>query len=169
MKFSKGNTRFVVLTKTKAYKIARIRPVAFLGRIFMLCLNSTEKRKKFTQKYGSFPLCVWKYVMAGMYANLNECIYSSSFCDDRRVMHTQRLYHGLIVVQDRGTPVTDKELQEENPFYPVLPVCVGTEGSQTFLQTRQFVRNENGSIVLVDYGYQQTCSVLRETYQPISG
>lgn len=65
LQFALGATRVVVLTKTRAYKIGRIRPIKFLGKVVLVMLsarhyeslhmNTTSKR---LERFGGICLLV---------------------------------------------------------------------------------------------------------------
>ena len=160
MQIKCGKTRIVFLIKDQAIKIGKVRPIRLFVRMVAFPFTSQRNHDRFYARYGStLPRAVWRYLIAGLFANRNEYEYYQA-CRDCRVMPTVRKFlGGWVVIQHRGTAVSALELGLGNPF-DVL------ETNPEFLERNQpwqFCRNSGGQIVLVDYGRRETCQALETT------
>ena len=156
MKLTYGNTRLVLLTRKRAIKFARIRPLRCLFRI-VLSPFSVKVRERALSKYGDdlFQRII-NDLFAGIIANRNEYRYSNNF-NDKRIMPTlKQFWYGLVVVQSRGLPVSSVEMNKIQLFYGyTIEPHADTTDPCDFCRKRK-----GGKILLIDYGREQTCRAL---------
>jgi hypothetical protein len=99
---------------------------------------------------------IYHYLFGGITCNQNEYAYYQR-TNDLRVMPTRQIFFaGWLIVQDRGSKVSEKEMLDEYPFDPDVLLRDEVDANTT----EQFARHRNGSILLVDYGTSQTCRML---------
>ena len=163
MHFIKGGTRYVFLVGAHAIKVGRIQPFCVISKVISLAF-SRRRRKKFATDYSMlFFTAVLRYIAVGIWTNQNEFAYFQSHSDPRVMPCRALLLGGLILIQKRGTPVTDQELEASSPFSSeMMRVEKADLGS-----SRQYARTETGVIKLIDYGSLITQKVLR-THTPSS-
>lgn len=156
MRIALGSTRLVLLTKDKAIKIGRLRPLRLISRIFVLPF-SQRRRERFFEKYGS---TLWRAVLndlcAGLYANRGEYEYYQKSQDPRVIPTLRSIFHGWIVVQTRGEAVSETEMRTwrytREERYAL---------DRELAKAVQFCRHpQSGRIVLVDYGRPETRAFL---------
>lgn len=155
VRFALGCTRFVILTRRFAIKIARprlIRPLLQLWRHTV----SGEVRTKL-QRFDHNPMLGGlKYVTAGIQANLAEWkIYTDHASDI--LAPTLWTFYGIVNVQVRGEAVAQHEI-ESHYLYGALH-ALPIENNDV-LHAKQFCRIK-GKVVLADYGRSDLVSVLR--------
>ena len=159
MRIKLGTNRFVILTMTKAIRIARIRPVRFILRMITFPFTSKSNHEQYYRKYGtSFLASIIRYIFFGIYANRFEYKYSNDYPTDDRIVHTEKLYAwGMIAIQTRGEEVSPETFKELNPFKKYI-----TNRFQEVHGYWNFCMI-NGKLLLVDYGNFETCSFLKES------
>jgi hypothetical protein len=154
-----GNTRFVILSGTRAIKIARPRPLFALSRIWQI-ISQPERREHFRERYAkSSPHSVWRDFWIGVGINRNEYDYYQR-SHDPRVMPTEHLLlSGFIIIQLRGEPIVDIDLIEPPHHDEKFQ-----EEIREIFSIRQYQRNpKTGCVVLVDYGRPRLIEFLEET------
>ena len=112
MKVCSGATRVVLVTKNRAYKIARIRILWVVRRFLRAILDKSSlarakkrylHRKAFTFAYAFFP---------GIFANRAEYAVWKKFGSRHYNPVSHRYLWGFIIVQPRAEPVTEFEIME---------------------------------------------------------
>ena len=151
MVFEYGSTRFVFLLGRKAFKFARISLIRLLARILLFPFLGHLWKAPMGQ-------ALYHYLLGGIICNQNEYLYYQR-TKDVRVMPTRRMFFwGWLVVQDRGAPVSQKEMLFEYPFGRDLLLRDEIDANTA----KQFARHRNGRVLLVDYGTLRTCSTLED-------
>lgn len=151
MNFEYGSTRFVFLLGTRAFKFGRVSLIRFVARILLFPFLGHQWK-------APMGWALRHYLVGGIVCNQIEYDYYSR-TRDLRVMPTRQIFFsGWLIIQDRGTPISEEEMLHEYPFDPVI-LFQGEIDANT---AKQFARHRDGNILLVDYGTSQTCSMLEE-------
>jgi hypothetical protein len=152
-----GSTRLVVLVGDKAVKIAKIRlrdPFRRLLGFFFF----QRTRRDLLSKYSHAPIkCVGNRIFIGIAANRNEYRYYTSTKDSRVMPVQKQLFGGLVIIQERGLPVTPDEFMKD---------CLSISGDEIHDMTgiHQFCRRfGTRQIVLIDFGNEETTKFLVAT------
>jgi len=145
-----GGTRFVFMTESHAYKIARVRPLKFLVRLLKTCFSKSS-RERYRLIYGFNFSGHWHYVFAGYYANKREAGYT--VMDDRVSRVVKVLFRGLVVVQQRAEFIT----HHEKPAWMPIP---GTRFPRDYGVL-------NSQVVLIDLGDSATIAALRSSFKSV--
>jgi len=151
MVFEYGSTRFVFLVGKRAFKFARISLVRFVGRILLFPFLGHRWKASMSQ-------ALYHYILGGITCNQNEYAYYER-THDVRVMPTRQIFFwGWLIVQDRGAPVSQREMLFEYPFGRDLLLRDEIDMNTA----KQFARHRNGRVLLVDYGTLQACGALED-------
>lgn len=151
-----GCTRIVILTEKCAIKIARF-PFVHLVQKGMAFIFSPGKRSVLNEKHGNMPITAFKNrVFAGVKANRNEYRYSASHDDPRVMPVVKQLFGGLVIIQQKGTPVSPREIDKEG---------LAIAGQDHELERAdQFCRNPaTRQVVIIDFGEESTIKLLEST------
>lgn len=152
-----GSTRFVLLTRKHAIKIARIRPARFISRLLPLLL-SKNNLDHFLLKYGpGFGNAIKRDIFAGVYSNRNEYEYYQKYQDSRCAPTENLLFAGLIVTQPRGADVF---------FLEDIGIPAFVNGQKTEADSVDQFKRIGNNVLLVDYGRASTVIALRSTITP---
>lgn len=158
MEIRQGATRVVILTGDNAIKIAKIRFLHFLGRVMALIFSRNE-RKGLVERHGKAPLRGIKNgIFPGRAANLNEYRYYMASKDPRVMPVLKKMLWGLVVIQQKGIPVSPAELAGNYPFQ------TAEKDTCDLARAEQFCRRTGDlKIVLVDFGMESTVEFLQAT------
>jgi hypothetical protein len=156
----RGGTRIVILTKHRAYKIARIRPLRLFCRLLVLPFQAKRKHIGFAARYGPFPVSLWNYVIIGLIANRNEFEYWQETRDPRVAPVIGKVLGGIVIWQTVGESVTLSELRRNDPFAS-FPVDARKEFHDDMVHQYAKV---NGQVVLIDFGENHTRRTLKKTF-----
>lgn len=157
MKIRLGTTRVVFLTKDRAYKIARIRPIRFIGHM-ILNIFSQKRKDHFHEKYGEiFSQYFVKDIFAGFFANIGEFEYYQLHKDARIIPTHRKYFGGFIVVQDIGLEINQDQLVKNNPL--CLKSFNDRSLSIEIVEAKQYGLF-NDKVVLLDYGEHKTRKIL---------
>ncbi|MBX4206530.1 hypothetical protein KW784_01965 [Candidatus Parcubacteria bacterium] len=148
LRFSFGATRFVVLIGPFAVKIARIRIVWALVRIYVH-LRNREIGKKAVREVSNPRTALGK--ICGIPSNHRESILWETTMSPRLVPTLWSC--GLINIQSRGERVSQEELDREHPF-PGLIAGLPEEEVADLLIAHNFCRFR-GEVRLHDYGQEK--------------
>lgn len=143
-----GGTRVVILVGRYAVKIVRIRVLHALIKAVAFFI-SKDARRALLRRHGHAPVvAIGRSVFVGLLANRNEHRYSRRFPDDPRVMRVYgRLFWGLVIIQERGFPVSHAEFAAECPLKHPLGDVV------EYIRKDQYCRRvSDDRVVLVDFG-----------------
>ena len=153
-----GATRVVILVGNHAIKVGRIKFLHFLGRVMALIFSCSE-RKGLIERHGQAPLRGIKNgIFPGLEANLNEYRYYMESKDPRVMPVLKKMLWGLVIIQQRGVPVSPAELAANHPFQ------MAEDDTCDLARAEQFCwRTEDLRIVLVDFGMARTVEFLRTT------
>lgn len=161
MRVTYGWTRFVILTETRAIKIARIRLLHILIQLFRKCREGTVRTKLLKHGdsviSGGWRLFVRNYLLVGVIVNRQEARLWRERGQDIFVPTLRSYAWGLVNIQPRGEVVTAPELEREHPFRPLLslaPLDVAEDMSHPW----NFARYQ-GKVCLIDYGSDGTFSL----------
>ncbi len=147
MQFMYGCTRWVILTKNYAVKIARFRPIRPFIRLFYL-LKRGEAVEKLEQHDPNLIKAVLKYIGSGILANRNERRLYEKY-NDKFLVPTLFTFFWLVNIQRRGEPSGEKEMH----CHYLWDILKGTSTPLTedILQPKQFCVID-GITYLADYG-----------------
>lgn len=151
-----GGTRFVILAGRYAVKVARIRVLHVVVKCCAF-LVSKDARTALLRRHGHAPVAAaGKSMFVGLSANRNEHRYSRRFPGDPRVMRVYgRLFWGLVIIQERGIPVSHAEFVAECPFECRPDVSV------EYIRRDQYCRRASDNrVVLVDFGNEEATDFL---------
>ncbi len=152
MQFAYGATRWVILTKRYAIKIARFRPVRPFIRLFQLLkeggvIQTLEKHDANLLK------AVLKYLGAGLRANRIEYrLYKKYGASNDLLVPTLFSIGWLINVQLRGEPCGEREVQQHS-LWKILGGVSFVEAAADLRQPKQFCRIGT-RVYLADYGLE---------------
>ena len=121
--------------------------------------QTKEKRSRFYERYGRFPIGLWNYTIIGFIANRNEFQYSRQNRDSRVAPVVGRKMGYFIISQVAGRPVPPRKLYRSG-FLACVPMALRVvllHGMQN-----QFAL-VNGKVRLVDYGESGTRTFLEVT------
>ncbi len=106
MKVRIGATRIVFVGHTRAYKVARIRPLKFTCKLFLFAVFPTV-RQHLRTKYGPrLGRAFWKYLVAGFYANAAEYLHWHEQADERCIPVLGKVLGMCCIVQPAATPAS---------------------------------------------------------------
>lgn len=149
-----GQTRFVVLIGTRAYKIGRFRPFRFLAR-FLFFPFSKRRREHFRTKYGSLQwIALFNDVCAGLVANRSEFHFYMSRRDNRTIPSISTYFWGWLITQERSLQISDVELSRLKTH-----IALRCEHFPEARHPNQY-GVYRGAVVLVDYADPQTHALL---------
>lgn len=146
MRIVVGGTRVVFITNDHAYKIA-IPFQLFVVRGLKIAL-SRKKRRHVIQKY-PHPVSgiLLRGIFAGLVDNRNEHRYYCASKDPRVMPVTKKLFWGFVIAQEKGLPVSPRELIREDRLHALAGRDCDLHDQSQFCRTRR-----DGRIVVVDYG-----------------
>ncbi len=150
-----GTTRFVVLLGPYAFKFARFRFVHACIRLINRAFSGTVTKRLHDYDRKSSLCGGFKYLMYGVYSNLNEfTIYKESH--HPRLVPTLFTFFGVVNIQVRGERAREKDLLVDNPFMclkedPLIGKDVILSANFSILQ---------GKVCLHDYGNEALRSFL---------
>ncbi len=158
MRFALGGTRFVILTRRWAIKVAHPR----LYRLycgFMRRYTRKEIRLRLEEESPHVCVAIMKCMMLGVICNLNEWRFSRQYknADVEPVIFS---LWGLINIQARGEPVREDELAS-CPFQNEIERDHSRHTSCDIDVAHQFARF-NGHVRLIDYGNTSSVVFLQE-------
>ncbi len=153
MVFEYGSTRFVFLLRGKAFKFARVSLIRFVARILLFPFLGQRWKAPMGQ-------ALYHYIFGGIICNQNEYAYYQRTHDLRVIPTRQIFFWGWIIVQDRGIPVSQREMLFEYPFGRDLLLRDEIDMNTA----KQFARHRNGRILLVDYGTLEACDALDDRF-----
>jgi hypothetical protein len=146
VKISWGMTRFVILFGSYSVKIARMRPIWMLRRLFRHAKTGTVRST--LQKNDLTPFqATLKYLSAGLVANLTE-LWLWRNCKEEWMVETIWSC-GVVNIQRRGEKITLRELEREHPFRSELYgmpdyMIIDLSSPKNFCRI-------NGRVLLCDY------------------
>lgn len=157
MRIHSGNKRYVILIRSHAIKIGKIRLIRSISRLILLPF-SRKLRNRFVKKYGSnFWTAFRNDLFAGLLCNRHEYNYFAK-SKDQRVMPTLCfLLGGHIIIQMRGSPASHDDVMKEHPLYKSAPYK-----SANLDAPEQYCVHTDGKLRIVDYGDSVTTSFLKE-------
>ena len=151
-----GSTRLVLLSDTKAIKIARIRPIGTIFKIISITL-SRKSRNRFKVKYDkNISRGLVKYLFAGIDANRLEFSTWENWQSDKLAPVIGIYLYGLVVIQKRLQSISVIDLEYKHPF-PELAKVEKIEMNTPC----QYGADQNGIIYLLDYGSKLTTQAIR--------
>lgn len=156
MQIIKGGTRWVILTGNKSIKIGKVRPLRTFSKIISLAFSARRRNTFFEEYGGNFFLAIWRFMIVDIWANRNEFFYHQKYKDERVIPTTHMLLFGIISIQERGKPVTERKLKEDHP----LDSTVVDRKNSDLTEARQYCICKDGKIRVVDYGNIATCEAL---------
>lgn len=146
MRICAGYTRIVLLTEAHAYKIARIRPLKLVLKLFAIICLPTHFYALHEKYDFRTSVALWKYLWAGWYANRAEVrLWRETRSQVYMPVLTQFL-GGLIIVQPRARPVTFVDIQRSDLSRFLL------SGDSELTAVHQY-GHYAGSVRLLDYAH----------------
>jgi len=155
--FKYGATRWVVLTKRYAIKIARVRPIRPFIRLLQL-LQEGGVMENLEKHDSNLIKSVLKYLGAGLRANRIEYRFYKKYGLHNDLVPTLFSFCWIINVQQRGEPCGEKEVHK-HPLWQILGNPLFVEAAADLGQPKQFCVI-NSRIYLADYGQEILESVL---------
>lgn len=150
-----GNTRFVILTPRYAIKVTRIRPFFALRWLYLFLSGKINKNPD--QINQSALRITIGISLAGILSNIREYLYSKKHPEDDRIFICIFSILGLIVVQERGFEINQKEFETEINWIS-KSLLLDLE------KPEQFCRHpKDRKIRIVDYGRKNTYELLEKT------
>lgn len=149
-----GATRIVLVFpwSTVVYKVGRIRPLKTVAKAFVIIVSSRHYyalQEKYDARIG---VALWRYLLAGIYANRSEHAYWIETADSRCAPIWRSYWGGLVITQTKLAPVSLIEVMN-SPLHTLL-------SAREIGSAHQYGRDASGQILLLDYastnGVQET-------------
>lgn len=147
MQIAFGATRVVLLTKTKAFKFARIRPIWSAMRLIASLMEGKVSER--LDRYHRNPFSAGiRYVLIGVVVNRQEAMMWRKTKDPRFVPTLHSLFGGLVNIQERGDAVFEI-LAASHPFTRLID-CPGRASDDLMRPVNFCLINDR--VLLLDYG-----------------
>ncbi len=145
--FKVGGTRFVILYRNRAYKIARFRLFRnFFQLIRHLCSGQVKQRlARFDPVPGK---AVLRYVFGGVLANREEWYIARKYASEEMAGVIGLHLFGLVLVQERGSPVPEDSTFIDHSLWSMMLEKKQGNVAEALKQFAVF----DGKVRLVDMG-----------------
>lgn len=160
MRFARGETRYVVITKKYAFKIARIRPLWPFVRMIQHYFLGKKITVKLQQRLLTNDIAmvgkILYFFVPGIVANVVEYRNFKNCGEDNELVPTVFTFFGLVNVQHAGVPASRVEVEKHILFHKLgeHPLF------EDITETHQYCVID-GKTLLADYAQNDLVPVLK--------